>query len=345
MWKDIKYLIAYIAPLAAFAGIYYGGVWSLGAFYVGFLIIPLMELFLPQFTENIPEEEEPSRTKRFFFDLLLYLNLPIMYGLLWYLFSTVAAGGLATYEIVFLILNVGTIAGTIGINVAHELGHRPEWYNQLISKTLLLTALYMHFNIEHNRGHHKNVGTDEDPASAKYGESIYHFWWRSTTGAYRNAWTLEKERLNRQGKSAWSIHNEMIWFQVIQVAYIVTVGLWFGWEIALLAIAVAIVGFLLLESVNYIEHYGLRRKKLASGRYETVRAVHSWNSNHELGRIFLYELTRHSDHHYKATRKYQVLRHFDESPQLPYGYPGSIVLSLIPPVWFRVMNGRVENVE
>ena len=137
----------------------------------------------------------------------------------------------------------------------------------------------------------------------------------------------------------------MIWFQLIQVAYLVGIGLYFGWSVVPFAIAIAIIGFLLLESVNYIEHYGLRRKKMASGRYETVKPHHSWNSNHEMGRIFLYELTRHSDHHFKATRKYQVLRHFDESPQLPWGYPASVLMAMVPPLWFRVMNPLVERIE
>ncbi|MEL6923028.1 MAG: alkane 1-monooxygenase [Bacteroidota bacterium] len=343
MWKDIKYLFAYIAPATAFAGIYFGGYWSLGAIYVGFVFIPLMELFTPQFTDNIPEADEQTRAGNFFFDLLLYLNIPMIYVLLWYAYSSIAAGGMETYEIVNTILSVGLIAGTVGINVAHELGHRPEWYNQLAAKALLLTALYMHFIIEHNRGHHKNVATDADPASAKYGETVYAFWLRSTVGSYFNAWRLEQERLSRKGQSALSLRNEMIWFQLIQLAYLLTVGLLFGWLMIPVAIGIAVFGFLLLESVNYIEHYGLRRKQLPSGRYENVSPQHSWNSDHELGRIFLYELTRHSDHHFKATRKYQVLRHFDESPQLPFGYPGSILMSMVPPLWFKVMNKKVQQ--
>jgi len=213
----------------------------------------------------------------------------------------------------------------------------------LMAKALLLTALYTHFFIEHNRGHHKHVATDKDPASARFGESIYAFWLRSVTGSYRNAWRLESKRLQRQGLPFWSWRNEMIRFQVYQVLYLALVGLIFGWQMIGYALAIAVFGFLLLESVNYIEHYGLRRKEIAPGRYEKVQPWHSWNSNHEMGRIFLYELTRHSDHHYKASRKYQILRHFDESPQLPFGYPTSIVISLIPPLWFALMNGRVKR--
>ena len=343
MWKDAKYLIAYVAPLAAFAGVYLQGWWSFSGIYVGFMLIPLLELVGPRSTENYTPEEESDKAASIFFDILLYLNVPILYGLITYYFLTIRGGGLATYEIVGMTCSVGLIVGTIGINVAHELGHRPTRYEQLLAKILLLPALYMHFNIEHNRGHHKNVATEEDPASARYGESVYFFWLRSVSGGYRNAWRLEAQRLERRGQSFWSWQNEMIRFTVFEASYLLAVGWFFGWWMIGYAVAIAVFGFLLLESVNYIEHYGLRRRKLPSGRYEPVQPWHSWNSDHEVGRIFLYELTRHSDHHYKATRKYQILRHLDESPQLPYGYPTSILISLVPPLWFWLMNRRVQR--
>ncbi len=341
--KDLKYLFAYVAPISAFAGLYYGGIWSLGAVYVAFGLIPLLELLLPYSKQNFSEEEEESRASIIFFDILLYLNIPILYGMIWFYFVTMSAGGLSTFEVVGMTLNIGVLIGSIGINVAHELGHRTSKFEQFLSKTLLLSALYMHFFVEHNRGHHKNVATDEDPASARYGEIVYVFWFRSMILGYFSAWKLESQRLERAKQAVVSFANEMIRFQVIQVAYLIAIGLTFGWAMVPYAILIALIGVLLLETVNYIEHYGLRRKKLASGRYENVQPTHSWNSNHELGRIFLYELTRHSDHHFKATRKYQVLRHFEESPQLPLGYPASMLLSLVPPLWFGYMNGKVKR--
>lgn len=342
MWKDSKYLIAYLAPLAGYLGLYYGGWWSLGSIYVGFVAIPILETFLPGTPENLNEEEEASKLSNRFFDILLYLNIPILWGLVAYYFYLLGHRPLETYEVVCMTLNVGLVVGTIGINVGHELGHRTDKREQFLSKTLLLSALYMHFFIEHNRGHHKNVATDEDPASAKRGEMIYVFWFRSVIGGYLNAWKLEHTRLQQLGQPILSWQNEMLRFQVIQLAYLLTIGLFLGWNMVGYALGIAVVGFLMLESVNYIEHYGLRRQKLPSGRYEPVQPWHSWNSDHELGRIFLYELTRHSDHHFKATRKYQVLRHFEESPQLPMGYPVAILMSFVPPLWFAVMNKRVE---
>ncbi|MEZ5040527.1 MAG: alkane 1-monooxygenase [Saprospiraceae bacterium] len=345
MWKDSKYLIAYLAPIAGYLGLYYGGWWSLGSVYVGFVAIPILETFLPGTPENLSAEEESNKLSNRFFDLLLYLNIPILWGLIAYYFFILDTRALQTYEIIGMTLNVGLIVGTIGINVGHELGHRTTRYEQLMAKGLLLSALYMHFFIEHNRGHHKNVATDDDPASAKQGEMLYSFWFRSIIGGYLNAWQLERERLSKLGKKVLSWNNEMIRFQLYQLGYLATIVWLFDWNMAGYAIAIAATGVLMLESVNYIEHYGLRRKQLSSGRYEPVQPWHSWNSDHELGRIFLYELTRHSDHHFKANRKYQVLRHFEESPQLPMGYPVAILMSFVPPLWFSVMNKKVEMLQ
>ena len=342
MWKDLKYLIAYLLPFSAFLALIERGYASWATIYLAFIIIPLFELFFKGSDRNFSKPEEERRNSLKFFDFLLYLNIPLVYGVVIYYFYVINNVELANYEFIGLTACVGTIIGSMGINVAHELGHRREWYHQIMALTLLLPALYMHFYIEHNRGHHKNVGTDEDPASAKFGESLYAFWFRSVIGSYLSAWKLEKMRLQKLGLPILSLKNEMVAFHFIQLAYLLVIGLIFNWTTVGFAVIIAVFGFLLLECVNYIEHYGLRRKKMESGRYENVLPRHSWNSDHELGRIFLYELTRHSDHHYKATRKYQVLRHMDESPQMPLGYPGSILVSLVPPLWFRLINGKVK---
>lgn len=343
--KDSKYLLAYLAPAAGFAGVYFGGTWSFGAFYIGFVLIPLFELFLPVSRRNANAIVEDKKKASAYFDWLLYLNVPILFALIWFYLLRVQAGGLSSLESIGMALNVGLVVGTIGINVAHELGHRKNSIEQILSQALLLSALYMHFFIEHNRGHHKNVATPEDPASARKGEVLYLFWLRSITGSYANAWKLEAARMKNAGKSILHQDNLMIRFSLVQTAYLLFMGWMFGWALLVNVVAIALIGALLLESVNYIEHYGLRRKKLRNGRYESVQPIHSWNSNHELGRIFLYELTRHSDHHFKATRKYQTLRHFDNSPQLPLGYPGSILVALIPPVWFRLMRPPLARLE
>jgi alkane 1-monooxygenase len=329
MWRDYKYLIAYALPLAGFLGVHYGGAWSPGSIYVAFVLLPLLELFLPTDTSNAPETEEADRSKTRFFDWLLYLNLPILYGIVGYFLYVGTTRDLSGWETFGMICNVGLLIGANGINVGHELGHRAKRGEQLIAQGLLLTGLYMHFFIEHNRGHHRHVATPRDPATSRKGQSVYAFWLRSVALSYVDAWRLDRPL--------------MIRFQIVQLAYLALVTLLFGWAGLGLAVAAAVFGFLMLETVNYIEHYGLLRRQNERGRYEPVLPIHSWNSDHELGRILLYELTRHSDHHYQSTRKYQILRRHQESPQLPTGYPGCMLLSLVPPLWFRIMDRRVEE--
>ena len=149
--------------------------------------------------------------------------------------------------------------------------------------------------------------------------------------------------LKRQGLSFFSIKNDMLWYHFIQPIYLIGIYGLFSLDVMIYAVLIGVVAFLFLESINYIEHYGLLRFKNESGRYERVQPYHSWNSNFNIGRITLYELTRHSDHHFKSTKKYQILNSHDQSPTLPFGYPASILLSLIPPLWFWVMNPRVPK--
>ncbi|MEL7159674.1 MAG: alkane 1-monooxygenase, partial [Bacteroidota bacterium] len=343
MYRDLKYLLAYLLPLSGYLGLYLGGVWSFGSIYVAFVLLPILEFVLPARTDAHAPEEEAERAHNRFFDYLLYVNLPLLYGAIVYLLINVTTRELAGYEVTGMILNVGLLIGTIGINVGHELGHRSDKTEQWLAQVLLLSGLYMHFFIEHNRGHHRHVATPLDPATSRRGQSLYAFWLRSTTLSWWHAWQLEAERLGKAGKSAFSFENQMLRFQLIQLVYLIGIFLLFGFTGLWVAVAAAVFGFLMLETVNYIEHYGLERRKMANGRYEAVLPIHSWNSNHEMGRIFLYELTRHSDHHYRASRKYQILRVFAESPQLPAGYPASMILALFPPVWFLVMDPRVDS--
>jgi alkane 1-monooxygenase len=157
-----------------------------------------------------------------------------------------------------------------------------------------------------------------------------------------SAWKLEQKRLKKLKVNFWSLENEMLRFQIIQLALLAFIGFFFGPAVMAYFIASACIGFLLLETVNYIEHYGLSRKRKGKG-YERTLPIHSWNSNHPLGRMMLLELSRHSDHHFLANRKYQTLRHFDESPQMPTGYPGMMLLALVPPLWFKVMHKMIDK--
>ncbi|MEM7485317.1 MAG: alkane 1-monooxygenase [Bacteroidota bacterium] len=339
--KDFKYLAAMTIPLSAVISIYFKGYWSFFTPFYAFAIIPFLEVLLPQDSTNLSEEERFEKKKSKFFDWMLYLNAPIVFGFLSYTLWDLSTTTYALYEIIGLVFSVGIVFGVNGINVAHELGHRQSTYERYLGKLLLLPSFYMHFYIEHNFGHHANAATKEDPATARYNQSLYSFWFSSTIRQYFSAWKLQFKLLKSEKQSFLSLKNDMLWYTLFQVTYLAFVFYLFGLNGLFFALATGIIGFLLLETVNYIEHYGLIRKKLPSGRYERVRESHSWNSNHVIGRIVLYELTRHSDHHYKSSKKYQLLDYHDISPQMPYGYPTSMVLSFLPPLWFSIMNPRI----
>lgn len=341
--RDLKYLFAYTMPLSALVSFSSTGMWTYSTVFYAFLVLPILDVITGQTTENLEVEDITYKKTQWIFDAMLYLNVPIVFGLLAYALHTVQAGNFATYEWVGLVLSGGILLATNGINVAHELGHRTTLIERLMSKALYMPCLYMHFFIEHNYGHHLHVATPEDPATARYNQTVYGFWFTSVTRQYVSAWKLQMNLLKRQGLTFFSVKNDMLWYHLIQPAYLLGVYALFALEGLLFATVVGVISFLFLECINYIEHYGLRRFKTASGRYEVVQPHHSWNSNFNIGRITLYELTRHSDHHYRSTKKYQVLDSHEKSPTLPLGYPASILLSLAPPLWFWLMNPRIPQ--
>jgi len=339
--QDLKYLSALSVPLSVIVGLYFKGYWLFLTPVYLFVFIPILELLLKEENSNYSKSETASKAINPVFDWLLYLNLPIVYGLLIWAMFEVSGETLEAYEFFGLTISVGMVLGANGINVAHELGHRQVSKERFIGKVLLLPSLYMHFYIEHNFGHHLHAATKEDPATARYKQTLYSFWITSTVRQYFSAWRIQKQLLRNQKLVFFSMRNDMFWYLILQGLYLTTVFLVFGKTVLFFAVLAAVTGFLLLETVNYIEHYGLLRKKKDSGRYERVKEMHSWNSNHVIGRIMLYELTRHSDHHFRSSKKYQILECHDNSPQLPYGYPTSMVLALFPPLWFSIMNKRI----
>lgn len=340
-FKYFKYFCAHLVPAVVAFSLYMGGYYTFSALVLLFGILPFIELFTTGKKTNMDRVEEEIAKEDRVYDYVLYLLFPLQFAVLFYFLYRVSGTNLHTYEIVGMITAYGMACG-LAINTAHELGHRNSKLEQLMSKLILLSSLYMHFFIEHNRGHHLNVATEEDPASSRYGENIYSFYFRSITTGWMSAWSLEQDRLRRADLSNWSIHNEMLIYTAAQFLLLLSIALTLGVYVMLYFLAAAFIGILMLETVNYIEHYGLRRKKKGR-RYERTLPIHSWNSNHPLGRMVLLELSRHSDHHFIANRKFQLLRHFDESPQMPTGYPGMMLLALVPPLWFKVMHKQIDN--
>ncbi len=238
---------------------------------------------------------------------------------------------------------MGMMCGVFGINIEHELGHRKSQMEQLLAEISLLSSLDTHFLPYHNSGHHKNAATKFDSATALRGEILFFFWIRSHFGSYIEAWKLENSRLRKQKRGIFSINDRMIIYSICNIVLLTGIYLFFGLFSFMAFIFASSIGILLLETINYIEHYGLLRNLKDNNRFENVSPVHSWNSNHLIGRVLLFNLSQHSDHHYIASKKYQLLDSIPESPQMPTGYPGMVIFSFIQPVWFLYMNKRIDK--
>lgn len=334
------YLLSYIIPVSTFIAISGNGYITYTAPIVSFIILPFLEILIPQAKENFNSSQEELALNSKFYDIIVYSMLPTQFFLLFFFCFKISRFEYSSSELFGLIFSMGISCGVIGINVAHELGHRKYKIEQFMAKLLLLTSLYTHFFVEHNKGHHRNVATNKDPASAKKNQNVFLFWFQSIFGGIKSAIHFERLRLkNKKGI------NEVYKWKIYEVSFFLFIFILFGQKSAFSFLGAALIGALLLESVNYIEHYGLRRKTLEGGRFERVTPLHSWNSDHPLGRIMLFDLSRHSDHHANPNRKYQILRSFQNGPQFPTGYPGMILLALLPPLWFKVMNKKVNEWE
>ncbi len=307
---------------------------------VFYVLAPIFDWLIGEDRVNAPESAVPALDADRYYRRIVYAYIPSQYMVTlagaWFAVN----GEFAWWEMLGLLVSCG-VANGVGINTAHELGHKTNGFERWLAKITLAPVAYGHFFVEHNRGHHKNVATPDDPASSRMGESFWAFLPRSVIGSLRSAWDIERVRLQRQGKRAWSFSNENLQAWSMTVVLFAAMTFWLGPWALLFLVAQAAIGFSLLEVVNYLEHYGLLRQKLADGRFERCQPRHSWNSNHVVTNLFLYQLQRHSDHHANPTRRYQALRHFDDSPQLPSGYGAMILVAYFPPLWFWMMDPRV----
>lgn len=341
--RALLYTVVFSIPILTLVAFELGGIWTFLPIIEAFVLIPLLELLLPASRKNLNEGERDAVKHNPLFDWLLYLVPIAVYGCLFVFLNKLSEGNLLWYETLGMILSQGLVMGALGINVAHELGHRPNKREQFMAKLLLTAAQYTQFFIDHNKGHHRNVGTPKDAATAHYNESVYAYWFRVIPSTYASAWKIANKEISRKKKAKFSWSNEMLRMQFGQLILIAITFYSFGWKVGLYYLGAALFAIILLETVQYVEHYGLSRKKVTENRYENVRPIHSWNSNHMLGRLFLFELSRHSDHHYDPVKKYPLLDHWEESPQLPTGYPGCMLMSTLPPLWFKVVNPRIPE--
>lgn len=351
--KKIGFFTAFILPAVVMLGWYLGQGWNFLAVGFVFLVVTGIDYVTGTDTSNVPDHETNSTGEDFYYRFVTYAWVYVQLAFLGWAFYVISQGAISNaYAWTGFVISVGLVTGGIGITVAHELGHKKSALERFYSKVLLLTVCYMHFYIEHNGGHHVTVATPQDPATARKNENFYSFWIRSVFGGYADAWKLEIQRLKNQTQSIFGIHNQMIWFTLLPLLFCATITVLAAqsraelvWQIPVFFFAQSLVAFTLLELVNYIEHYGILRKQLAPGKYERVNPLHSWNNSHLISNFFLFQLQRHSDHHANAIKRYQLLKHFDESPQLPFGYPTMILIALMPPVWFALMNPRLHDWE
>lgn len=350
--KKLGFLTAFVIPSLTIVGFCLGGYWNYLTILFVFIIIPMADYLIGEDPENLSKDESLIIAEQFYYRFITFIWSFFQVGFLIWGIWMVATVPLTISEWVGFVVSFALVTGGIGITVAHELGHKKSKLERFYAKLLLMTVCYMHFYIEHNRGHHVYVATPRDPATSRKNEAFPRFWIRSVFGSYFSAWKLEKERLAKREIGVWSLKNNMIWFTVLPALFCgvltaaasVLIGA-FAWQVIVFFFAQSILAFTLLELVNYIEHYGIVRKEIAPGRYERVNPMHSWNSNHRLSNFFLFQLQRHSDHHANAIKRYQVLNHYDESPQLPSGYPAMIMLAAIPPLWFKWMNPKLAQWE
>jgi alkane 1-monooxygenase len=326
----LPFLHFHIGRHAAAAGVIFAG-------------IALAELLLPQSKAVPAPAAERRHASMAYYELILLLQLPLQLLLLAYALAQVRSMS-GILDVVGAGLAVGLVSGSIGITFAHELGHRRARGHRLLGHGLMACVGYGHFMVEHYRGHHLHVATPADPATARAGESVYAFWLRTIPAQWASAWRLEAARLGGDGVgggSGWSWRNVVLWHGLWALAAPLLLGALLGWQAALFWLVQAALAILLLESVNYVEHYGLARRRLADGRYEPVGSSHSWNTYAQPSNWLLIHLQRHSDHHTYPGRPYALLRPTEGAPELPTGYGGSVLLALVPPLWRRLMAPRL----
>ena len=329
-------------PLAA-AGAMLGGLWMLAAPIYAFVAIPSLDYVMKLNESHLPANTEVDDL--YWHRALTWAWVPVQLVMIFGLIELAAnTDRLAGWEILTMAIVVGVATGGIGITYAHELIHQKPRFERRLGELLMCSTLYGHWCIEHVYGHHINVSTPEDPATAREGESIYRFLPRVLGQTLISSWHIQKDMLARKNLPFWSTHNALIRYAVITFMLVLTafvIGGWLGLGIFVVQSAVAV---LLLEVVDYLEHYGLMRRKQPNGRYEPTRPHHSWNAAHQASNWLLINLQRHSDHHYKPQRRFPTLQSYppEQAPQLPFGYPWMVIIAFVPPLWFKIMNPRLE---
>jgi alkane 1-monooxygenase len=343
--KRYWWMLSLFMPVFPLLGIWlyfnFGQEWMLAIpLLVNYTLMPVIDHLVGPDENNPPEEIVPQLENDHYYRWLTWATVPMHFLVLIVIAVFVGTQDLSMISVVVMAITAGSYSG-LGINTAHELGHKKTAIERLLAKIVLAVPAYGHFCVEHNYGHHRDVATPEDPASARMGESIYRFLLREIPGTFMRGWNTEKTRLQRLGKPVWSVHNDILQSYAISVVLQGTLVFMFGWVMVPFLLLHNFWAWFQLTSANYIEHYGLLRQRDENGRYERCEPHHSWNANYVFSNLALYHLERHSDHHANPMRRYQSLRNFEDIPQLPNGYYGMYLLAYVPWLWYRVMDKRL----
>ena len=343
------FLIVYAFPLITVWGANWGPMGFYACVVAAFVVVPILDLLVGNNLKSPEDSQQKALSQALQYKLVLWVFVPVQILLLLWAARLFCQPSSGLWERVGLILSVGTVTGGIGITFAHELGHRNGVFERSLSRILLMTVCYGHWHIEHVVGHHAHVATPRDPATARANQSLYAFLWQTVPGTFKGSWALERERGQRRHKglslriSQILMLNRMVYILLGQLL----IALFFAIVFQPLALCFffgqSFVAILLLEIINYIEHYGLTRRLLPDGRYEKVTAAHSWNCTTRISNWLLINLQRHSDHHMHPSLRYPQLHHMPGSPQLPTGYAGMVIIALLPPLFRALVHPRMES--
>ena len=346
--KRYAWMFSFLLPASALVGpaafLITGEAWSLWLpLGIVYGLIPALDWMLGEDLSNPPESAVPALEADRYYRLVTWITVPLVWAVFLYSAWFAVTQPLGWSGMLAVAIASGGV-GAYGINLAHELGHKRNRLEVWLARLALAPTGYGHFTVEHNRGHHRDVSTPQDCASARMGESVYRFLLREMPGGLRRAWRLEAERLARQGRSAWSLANQNLPPALITLALWSGLVAWLGWRVLPFLLVASFWSNFQLTLANYVEHYGLLRRRLPDGEWEPCQPQHSWNSNHVFSNWALFHLQRHSDHHAHPLRRYQSLRNFPDLPRLPSGYAGIFPIAMLPPLWFRLMDRRLLEV-
>jgi alkane 1-monooxygenase len=342
-WATIPFWIAFVLPPLIVVCVYNRGRFVLVPIVVVFVLLPAIDAV----SGIAPlSREAPDLGFNRWFRVVTWAWVPLQMALIAWLVRSIRLTHLSTPEIVAATISVGATTGAIGMTFAHELIHRRHGYERTMGNILLASVTYPHFAIEHVKGHHRHVGTARDPATARLGESVYRFLPRTVFGGLADAWLIERKRLADEGRRTWSTRNLMLRYALLEVVIYGVIAFAVGRIGVAVFAGQSAVAIAILEIINYVEHYGLQRKKDKAKPwvYAAVAPEDSWDSANRVSNWLLINLPRHSDHHLSVAKRYQSLELLHHAPRLPGGYGAMFLLALVPPLWFHVMNPRVDAV-